>query len=91
MTRDSKVARNILRRLLTCEEKFWHGNNLASSWPKETQAPKFHVFTSPNNIYQEIGFLDTLTSSEVENLCAHHLEHQKAERSPSQTSHQNKG
>jgi len=26
MTRDSKVARNILRRLLTCEEKFWHGN-----------------------------------------------------------------
>jgi len=35
--------------------------------------------------------LDTLTSSEVENLCAHHLEHHKAERSPSQTSHQNKG
>jgi len=26
MTRDSKVARNILRRLSTCEEKFWHGN-----------------------------------------------------------------
>jgi len=27
----------------------------------------------------------------VEKLCAHHLEHHKAERSPSQTSHQNKG
>jgi len=24
-------------------------------------------------------------------LCAHHIEHHKAERSPSQTSHQNKG
>jgi len=35
MTRDSKVARNILRRLSTYEEKFWHGNNLASSRPKE--------------------------------------------------------
>jgi len=36
MTRDSKVARNILRRLSTCEEKFWHGSILASSRPKET-------------------------------------------------------
>jgi len=27
MTRDSKVARNILRWLSTCEEKFCHGNN----------------------------------------------------------------
>jgi len=27
---------NILRRLLTCEEKFWHGNILTSSRPKET-------------------------------------------------------
>jgi len=52
MTRDSKVARNILGRLSTCEEKFWHGNNLVSSRPNETQALKFHVFTSPNNIYQ---------------------------------------
>jgi len=26
MTRDSKVSRNILRRLSTCEEKFWHAN-----------------------------------------------------------------
>jgi len=36
MIRDSKVARNTLRRLSTCEDKFWHGNNLASSRPKET-------------------------------------------------------
>jgi len=36
MTRDSKLARNILRRLLTCEENFWHDNILASSRPKET-------------------------------------------------------
>jgi len=36
----------------------------------------------PNNIYQEIGISDTLTSSEVEKLCAHQLEHQKAESSP---------
>jgi len=35
MKRDSKVARNILRKLSTCEEKFWHGNNLVSSRPKE--------------------------------------------------------
>jgi len=41
MTRDSKVARNILRRLSTCEENFWHGNNLVSSRQRNNKHKNF--------------------------------------------------